>query len=274
MIRNLLRYLLRVTAPQRSGLALWDLVEIALVAFGFLAYFLVRGAVVDRTGDALANARDIVALQASLGLWVEPQVNAWVLDHAVVMRALNFVYFWLDFPLIVGVGLLLFWRKRECYTLLRDSVLISGALALILYWSFPVAPPRYLTEWGFVDTLEQYSNLSYQAQSMRPFVNPFAAVPSLHVGWAALLAVTVFSATGSWLARAASIATFAAQSLAVVGTANHYLFDGVAGLVVCAAGLAIAVALQRRGYPGIRWLLAWLERALAGRGDQSPAAGG
>ncbi|MDP6606954.1 MAG: hypothetical protein QF664_11940, partial [Dehalococcoidia bacterium] len=96
----MLRYLLRVTAPQRSGLALWDLVEIALVALGFLAYFLVRGAVVDRTGDALANARDIVALQASLGLWVEPQVNSWVLEHAFVIRALNFVYFWLDFPLI------------------------------------------------------------------------------------------------------------------------------------------------------------------------------
>ncbi|MEE8421970.1 MAG: phosphatase PAP2 family protein [Dehalococcoidia bacterium] len=273
MIRKLLRYLLRVTAPQRSGLALWDLVEIALVAFGFLAYFLVRGAVVDRTGDALAHARDIVALQEALGVWVEPQVNAWVLEHRVVIRVLNFAYFWFDFPLIVGVGLLLFWRRRACYTLLRDSVLISGALALILYWSFPVAPPRYLTEWGFVDTLEQYSNLSYQAQSMRPFVNPFAAVPSLHVGWAALLAVAVFVATENWLVRAASIVSFLVQAVAVIGTANHYLLDGVVGLVVCAVGLAIAVALQRRGYPGIRALIAWMERTLARRRGQSPAAG-
>ena len=124
--RRLLRYLLRVTSPRRSGLAWWDLIEIGLVALGFLLYFLVRGAVVDRTGEALSHARAIIEWQAALGLWVEPRLQAWVLESEAAMRAMNFVYFWLDFPLIVGVGLLLFWRKRACYTLLRDAVLLSG----------------------------------------------------------------------------------------------------------------------------------------------------
>ena len=238
------------------------------MALGFLLYFLVRGAVVDRTGEALSHARAIIEWQAALGLWVEPRLQAWVLESEAAMRAMNFVYFWLDFPLIVGVGLLLFWRKRACYTLLRDAVLLSGGIALIIYWVFPVAPPRFLTEWGFVDTMEQYSNLSYQAQSTKPFVNPFAAVPSLHVGWAALLAVAVFSATTSLTARLASLLSFALQTAAVVVTANHFVFDAVAGLLVCAVALAIALWLQRRGYPGIRALLAWLERSSA-----SPAEG-
>ena len=244
------------------------------MGLGFLLYFLVRGAVVDRAGDALLHARSIVELQASLGLWIEPGLQAWVLESDLLMRTMNFVYFWFDFPLIVTVGLLLFWRRRACYTLLRDSLLISGGFALILYWAFPVAPPRFLTEWGFVDTLEQYSNLSYQAQSMRPFVNPFAAVPSLHVGWSALLAVAIFVATTNPLARTASLVLFALQAFAVVATANHFVFDGVVGLLVCALGLAAALALQQRGYPGIRAVIAWAERGASPRPERESAARG
>ena len=275
MLLRVLRYLLHATHPRRSGIAWFDLIEIALVALGFLFYFLVRGAVADRTADALSNARWIVDLQASLGVWVEPRLQTWVLERELLVRAMNFVYFWLDFPLIVGVGLLLFWKRRNCYTLLRDSLLISGGIALIVYWAYPVAPPRFLPEWGFVDTLEQFSNLSYQAQSLQPFVNPFAAVPSLHVGWAALLAVAVFGATKNLTARLASITTFVLQSVAVVATANHYLFDGVVGLIVCGVAFALALGMQRHGYPAIRNGIALLERnvARAQEPDRGPAAG-
>ena len=164
MRQRIYRYLHGVTAPDRTGLVWFDLVEIGLVALGFLAYFLVRGSVVDRTGDALANARWIIEMQSSIGIFIEPEINRWALESEVLVRLFNFVYFWLDFPLVISVGLLLFWRSRNHYTLLRDSLLISGGLALVLYWSFPVAPPRFLPEWGFVDTLEQFSDLAYQAQ--------------------------------------------------------------------------------------------------------------
>ncbi len=274
VLHRVLRYLLRVSAPRRSRLEWWDLIEIGLVALGFLLYFIVRGSVVDRAAEALGRARAIAELQAAVGLWVEPRLQAWALESDLLMRAMNLVYFWLDFPLIVGVGLLLFWRQRACYTLLRDSLLISGAIALILYWALPVAPPRFLTEWGFVDTMEQYSNLSYQAQSMRPFVNPFAAVPSLHVGWSALLTVAVFVATHNPLLRAASLVAFGLQSLSVLVTANHFLLDGVAGLVVAGIALALAVALQRRGYPGIRSVIQGLMRARASGADQGSVVGG
>lgn len=269
-----LSYLLRVTTPRRSRLEWWDLLEIGLVAVGFLLYFIVRGSVVDRADEALSRARSIVDMQAAVGLWVEPQLQAWALQSQLLIRVMNLVYFWLDFPLIVGVGLLLFWRRRNCYTLLRDSLLISGGIALVLYWVVPVAPPRFLTEWGFVDTMEQYSNLSYQAQSMRPFVNPFAAVPSLHVGWAALLTVAVFVATPRRLARGAALGSFVLQVVAVVLTANHFLIDAVAGLLVAGLGLAIAVLLQEWGYPRVRSLLECLARNRATGIDRKSTASG
>lgn len=240
------------THPERRGVGWWDFSEVALVALGFLLYFLVRGAPADRTADALRHARWIVDIEFSLGLFIEPTIQRWVLESELLWRTMNFVYFWFDFPLIVAVGLFMFFRSRTHYTLLRDSLLISGGIALIMYYTFPVAPPRFLTEWGFVDTLELFSNLSYQAQSMQPFVNPFAAVPSLHVGWSALLVFVVFQATRNTLARVGAVAVMVLQCIAVVGTGNHFVLDGVAGLLVCAVALGIALWLQRWGYPAVR----------------------
>ena len=254
--RRLARYLFYSTNPERSGVTRWDVTELLIVVFAFLCYFLVRGAVVDRTADAIHHARWIIDLQINLGVFVEPAFQRWVLDYDLLGRALNFVYFWLDFPLIAVVGIVLFWKHRRAYTLTRDAMLISGGMALVLYWAYPVAPPRFLPEWGFVDTLEVYDNLSYQAQSMQPFVNPFAAVPSLHVGWSLLLAAGVFVSTRNLILRLAAIAVFVLQSISVVGTGNHYIFDGVVGLVVCAVALGAAVWLQRRGYPALGAVLA------------------
>jgi membrane-associated phospholipid phosphatase len=252
MMHRVYRYLHRVTAPDRTGVDWFDLIEIGLVALGFLLYFLVRGAVIDRTHDALANARWIVDLQSSVGLFVEPGLNRWVLEQSVPLRVVNFVYFWLDFPLIIGVGLVLFWLRRNSYTVLRDALLISGGMALIVYWVYPVAPPRYLKEWGFIDTLAQYSQLAYQTQSTKPFVNPYAAVPSLHVGWALLLALVVFHATRRWSLRLAALVVLALQAVSVLATANHFLFDALVGIVIALLALWVAFWLQRHGYPSVR----------------------
>jgi hypothetical protein len=265
MRARLAHYVHSATSPSRTNLTWFDLVEIGLVAFGFLLYFLVRGGVVDRTGDALMHARWIIDVQQSVGVFIEPLVNQWTLDAEWRIRVFNAVYFWMDFPLIVAIGLYWFWRARHYYTLLRDSLLLSGAIALVLYWTFPVAPPRYLPEWGFVDTLERFANLSYQAQSMETFVNPFAAVPSLHVGWTLLLAIVIFEYTRNpwWRILGLSVPTL--QIMAVVATANHYLFDALLGVVVALVGLALAIWLQRTGYPGIRrWLHRQSTRGRAG----------
>ena len=191
-------------------------------------------------------------MQRGAGLLFEPALNAWTMEAGWRIDLFNWVYFWLDFPLIVGVGLFLFVKSRFHYTLLRDALLISGGFALIMYASYPVAPPRYLPEWGFVDTLEQFANLSYQAQSMAPFVNPYAAVPSLHVGWSVLLAFVVFMATKNPVLRVGVLTILGVQTVAVMATANHYFFDAMVGTLVCVAALMLALWLQSAGYPMVR----------------------
>ena len=178
-----------------------------------------------------------------------------ILGKSFLIQLFNGIYFWLDFPLIILVGLWLYFRHRRQYTFTRDAMLISGGIALIIYHLFPVAPPRYLTDFGFVDTMAMYSNLSYQAQSTAPFVNPYAAVPSLHVGWPVLLAVGVIAATRfkpAWLLVAMLPV---AQFFAVVFTANHFIFDAMIGVCVALLGLAAALFMQKWGYLALGRLL-------------------
>lgn len=235
-----------------------DVFEIGVVAIAFLLYFLVRGSVVDRDAEALRNAVRIVDLERSLGFFWEPELNELILDYGALIQLFNAVYFWMDFPLIVAIGLwLYFFGHRHEYTVARDSLLASGAIALVVYHLFPVAPPRLVPAeygFGFVDTLDKFTHISYQAQSTAAFVNPYAAVPSLHYGWAVLVGgVLIWSTKNVWL-RGLGALLPVSQLFAIVVTANHYILDAMAGLGVSLLGLLIAMALQRWGYARIRLL--------------------
>jgi hypothetical protein len=232
-----------------------DFFELTLVGIAFLLYFLVRGGVVDRTGEAFHRAILIIDLQQKWGFFWELELQALIMGSKGLIQFFNAVYFWLDFPLIVVVGLWLYFWHRHQYTITRDAILSSGAIALVIYHLFPVAPPRLLPGFGFVDTLAVFSNLSYQAQSTAPFVNPYAAVPSLHVGWAVLLMVGIMGATRSKPIWFLAALLPVAQTAASVLTGNHFIFDAIIGVVVSLMGLVIAIMLQRFGYAYVRrWL--------------------
>jgi hypothetical protein len=235
-----------------------DAFEIGLVALAFLLYFLVRGSVVQREAEALRNATNIIDIERSLGFFWEPDLHAAILDYGALIQLFNAIYFWLDFPVIVAVGLWMYFLHRQQYTVARDAVLASGAIALVVYHLFPVAPPRLLPPeygFGFVDTVNEYSNFSYQAQAAQPFVNPYAAVPSLHYGWQLLVGGILIWTTGNLWLRVLGVFMPIGQFTAILLTANHYILDAMAGAVVALMGLLLAMALQRWGYAGFRRLV-------------------
>ncbi len=234
-----------------------DVFEFALVALAFLLYFIVRGSVVDRDGAALSHAIRVIDFERKLGFYWEPRLNDAVLASGALVQFFDAVYFWLDFPFIVAVGIWLYLFHRHEYTVARDSLLASGAIALIVYNVFPVMPPRLLAEHGyaFVDTLDKFTHISYQADSAKPFVNPYAAMPSLHYGWAVLVGGVLFWTARGWWLRAVAVMLPVGQFTAILFTANHFIVDAMAGLVVGLMGLLIAMALQRWGYAAIRRLV-------------------
>ncbi|HVP05624.1 MAG TPA: phosphatase PAP2 family protein [Dehalococcoidia bacterium] len=245
-----------------------DIVEGALIAVAFLLYFWVRGAVVDKPESAYWHARDVIDAQRALGIFWEPSWNDWAAAHHAIAQALNLVYFYLHFPLIIAFGMWVYYYRRSRYTFVRDSFLASGAIALVIYWLYPVAPPRDLPGLaaqydpgapayihGFIDTMKEYLGYAYDSQSTHAFVNPYAAMPSLHFGWDLLLGIAIigcFRGTRlAWIAVPVGVFLPVSQIFAITMTANHFLLDAAAGGVVAMAGLGVSAALQRWGYP---WL--------------------
>jgi hypothetical protein len=189
--------------------------------------------------------------ERTLGIFWEPRLQEVVLHRKPLIDLFNFIYFWMDFPLIVVVGFALYFFRRHEYTVARDAILLSGAIALVIYNLFPVMPPRLIPGGEFVGTIEKYNQLSYQAQSLSAFVNPYAAVPSLHFGWAMIIGGALYLVTRNVLVRAIALLLPWAQLAAIVFTANHYILDAFAGLVVCLAGVGLAAAMQVWGYPAL-----------------------
>jgi hypothetical protein len=252
-----------------------DLVEGLLVGLGFLLYFAVRGAVIDRPEVAYRHALDVIDAQRWLGIFWEDDMNDWIQDRRFWAQTANIVYFWLHFPLIIAFGIYLYYGQRNKYTLMRDAFLASGAIALIVYWLYPVAPPRVLPELarefdsggpiyiqGFFDTMQEYLGYGYQAQSTQAFVNPYAAMPSLHFGWDLLLGIGIVWASWRqrlmWLTLPIGIFLPLSQIPAITATANHFFLDAAAGAGIALMGFPVALALRRWAYPP---LIVSLERS-------------
>jgi hypothetical protein len=220
--------------------------ELVLVVGGLLVYYLTRGSILDRHRLAQENAARLIALEQRLGLFWEPHWNHWAARSVRTARFWNLVYFWAHAPLIVLTGIWLFCRHRPVYRVTRNAFLLSALAGLASYRFFPVAPPRLVTGYGFVDTMQKHSRLSYQAQSLKPFVNPYAAVPSFHFGWSFLIlaALALAQPRRAW-AWGLGLGQSALILVSIVATANHWFLDAVAGFAICLGSLLVATAHDR-----------------------------
>ena len=218
--------------------------EAVLVVAAYLAYFGVRGLTEGNYDLAVDNAAAIVHLEKTLGFFWEPAIQRLILDQKWVVRAANEVYIFGHWPVIAAVAVWLFMRRPSTYSLLRNAFFISGAIGLVIFASFPVAPPR-LVDMGLVDTVTLHSN-SYRLLQPPAFVNQYAAVPSLHFGWNLLIGIALFTQSSRLVPKAFGAIVPLMMASAIVLTANHYVLDAVAGAVVALAGLAVAYMLQRR----------------------------
>lgn len=219
--------------------------ELLLVCGGLLIYYLIRGYVADELPEARAHALGIVHLEQTLRFFWEPYLQRVLSAGWIQIQFWNGIYFWAHAPVIAGVGVWLYLNHRRHYALLRNAFLVSAVMGLVIYWLYPVAPPRLLAGFGFVDTMQRYSSLSYQAQSLKPFVNPYAAVPSLHFGWSMLIGVGLILALRRPLGWALGILLPVLMFFAIFATANHFMFDALAGFGVCLVSLMAALLFRR-----------------------------
>jgi hypothetical protein len=226
------------THARRSALAF----ELILLSAAWLTYFGIRALTEGRREEAIANGRDVLALERDLGIAWEGEFQATVTDYRWLVDLANWIYIWGHWPAIAVTAIWLFSRHVRAYQRLRDAFFASGAIGLLIFALLPVAPPRLL-EAGLVDTVTSYST-SYRALQPPALTNIYAAMPSLHFGWDLLVGIAIVQRATTWRLRIVGLAMPVAMAYAVVATANHYVLDVVAGGALALVGVAVAIRLQ------------------------------
>lgn len=252
----------------RAGFALVAR-QFVLVAGAILAYFGVRGLTEGDGGRAHDNARHVLRFERFVGLDLERGLQTLIVDHHIIVTLANWVYIWLHWPVVIATLVWLLLAHRDDYTELRNAMFISGAIGLVIFATFPVAPPR-LFGIEYIDTVTQRSH-SYRVLQPPGLVNTYAAVPSLHFGWNLLVGLTWWRLGRTRPRRIAAVAMPVAMAWAVVATANHWVLDVLLGAGVALVGLVLERVRRRAVW---RWT-----NGSAGVGDgpkltEHAAAGG
>jgi len=237
---------------RERGLRLW--IEALLVGGVYLAYGMVRnlfGSAAVEPKVAAANADRIIDLEEAIGLYIEADVQGWFIDATPFIQFWNLFYGVFHFLVTFGALIWLYVRFPSDYRFWRRTGLFATSLAVIGYAAFPLMPPRLLGDCGpygacrggerFVDTVADVGGIwSFESAGLETVSNQYAAMPSLHIGWAfwcaLLLVPRLVSRPAKILAAIYPLLTL----FAIVVTANHYWIDAVGGVVVVALGVLLS----------------------------------
>jgi hypothetical protein len=239
------------------------------------------------------NAERIIEIESWLGTFHEQAVQAWFLPYRGFIQFWNVFYGTAHFGVTLGVFVLLFIKRADVFPQWRNTLAAMTALAIIGFAFFPLMPPRLLDApcpipqigdevqtqyggaciesslrgadgtFGFVDTLAEYGGpWSFDSEAMASISNQYAAMPSLHIGWATWCAIAVWPLLRNRWAKAAVLIYPAVTLFTIVVTANHYWIDGAGGLLAFGIGALIGFGLHR-----------WNQRRLDRRFAESIASG-
>ena len=214
----------------------------ALTLYGL--YELTRGLVVADTAEADAHAHRLVALERSLHLFVESKVQRAVQTLPGLTSLLGVAYLTLHLAVTAGVLLWLHRRRPEGFTFVRTALLLASGLALVGFLVYPTAPPR-LAGVGILDTVSG-RHVDLNRGLVSSLYNPYAAVPSMHVGYALIVAAGLVRHGRHLLVRAIGALYPLFVVLVIVATGNHFFLDAAAGALVAGLAAALAALLTRR----------------------------
>jgi len=239
------------------------------IIFGLEKVYEVSRGIVPRQSDvAKQNGLAVVNLEKTLHIFDEWRLQHFVLtpkhwylgpvtlDRDVIISVINHFYLYSHFiSTLVFLGWLYMFRRRS-FAFVRTVLIITSALALIVYILFPMMPPRLLGShamglyhYKFQDTIALV--LNYKLQQTHLTYNPYAAMPSLHFAWALILGVTLVLIGRHWPLRVVG-ALYPFMMLAtILISGNHLLLDAVGSVLVVAVAVPIAVTLHRRLAPPV-----------------------
>jgi hypothetical protein len=225
-------------------------VELALIGVGYYVYALGRQAAPEKASEARFHAQQIMDLQELLRLDFERFANDVVTGWTPLAEFCGYFYGTLHFVVTPAVLIWLYFRRPGSYARLRSTIFIATGAALVCFWAWPLAPPRFAMS-GLTDTLIDRDIFGAGSpDGPSGMVNLYAAMPSLHCAWAIWCAAAIYLTTKASWRRLVWIYPVM-TTLVVMGTANHFLLDAVGGLAVVALGLWLTASPRTRGVTAV-----------------------
>jgi membrane-associated phospholipid phosphatase len=224
--------------------------QVGLFVLADVCYETVRGVADGRASAAFANADRIVDAEKATGTFFEPDLQGALISQHWLIDAANWMYMNTHFVITTSFLIWLYLFRNESYYFVRNMFMVAMGVALVGYALYPTAPPRLLPEEGFVDTITDFAQVNHDSALVKLFVNPYAAVPSMHIAFALMIALPAIR-----IARYAISKLFWAfypllVLFVVVVTANHFWLDAAAGALVAGIAALLAQRLLARVKPG------------------------
>jgi membrane-associated phospholipid phosphatase len=224
----------RAAAPARSR---WW-VELLAIAWLLFLYDAVNNLAPLRLATALGNARGILHVERLLHIDPELSLDRWLAGHHTLGVVLANYYDNAHFVVTLGILGWLWWKRADLYRPLRNTLVLVNVIGFVVFWLFPVAPPRMLD--GFADVVAStHAFGSWHTGALASAANQLAAMPSLHMAWAGWCTVALWRMSSRRSIRVAAVLYPCLTAFAVLSTGNHFVLDIVGGLLV----LALAVLL-------------------------------
>lgn len=223
---------------------LW--VEVLVIAWLCWLYDMLTNLAPTRRAIALSHAAGVLSLERTLGLDPELSLNHWLAGHHSLALALSDYYDNAHFVVTLGLLGLLWWRRADIYPFLRNSLVIANLIGFVVFWLWPMAPPRLLPGTGFTDVVAAtHAFGSWHTGSLAADADQYAAMPSLHIAWAFWCVVVIWYLTPRWWLRALGLLHVGITTFVVLGTGNHFVMDVIAGALTAVLSLAIAESVRR-----------------------------
>jgi membrane-associated phospholipid phosphatase len=226
----------RKLLPRGPGDLVW---QILLFCGAYWAYRLVRGEVFDQSAAAFEHARQIVDAEKALHLFFEPSLQNWAIQSRWIDDVGSWMYLNTHFVVTTLTLAFIYLFRNEHFYWVRNMFMVAMGLALVGYVLYPTAPPRMLPELGFVDSVSDFTGVSSDA-SVNALFNPYAAVPSMHVGFALMVGWPLARLARRRVARLGWALYPLLVTWVVLVTGNHYLLDVALGALT--AGVAVLAA--------------------------------
>jgi hypothetical protein len=219
--------------------------QLGLFVLAELSYEAVRGIADGQRATAFVNGANVISIEKSLHAFFEPGLQSIFIQHRWIIDFANFMYMNSHFVVTTAFLVWLYIFRNRHFYFVRNMFMVAMGLAIVGYALFPTAPPRLFPQDGLVDTITQYAQVNHDSGLVRLFINPYAAIPSMHVAFSTMIGVSGVLISRHWYSKALWAAYPVLVFWVVVVTANHFWIDGAAGLLVAALSAVTALTLAR-----------------------------